>query len=203
MKWTNPGHEFEIIGHNLKGMENIYIYGAGFSGWRAYEIITPLLRWLHWKITFIDVDEEKQRSGLMGLKVLSPEALGTLDKSKDFVVVCDNEENKTTMMKNAKDAGFVQMQNLFDFRSFFCTYLSVHFLYNLNMVCIFNMCIGPSSICNLNCNGCVSFMPYRKKHVTYELQSLYKSIDLFFQNVDIVCSFVFGESESLLYPNLL
>jgi len=202
MKWINPGHEFDKIGHSLKNMENVYIYGAGFLGWRACETITSLSKWFKWKITFIDFNDEKQRSGFMGLRVLPQEALYTLDKSKDFVIVCVNEETLPVMIKIAEDAGFLQMQNLFDFESFFYKQLSIHYWYNLNMVCLYNMSIRVSTICNLNCNGCSAFMPHTKKHVIYELDSLYESIDLFFEKVDLVCSFALGGSEPLLYPNL-
>ena len=76
MKWTNPGHEFDKIGHTLKNMESLYIYyGTEFQGRRAYETINPLLRWLKWQIIFIDSNEEKQRFGFIDLKVLHPEAL--------------------------------------------------------------------------------------------------------------------------------
>jgi len=203
MKWTNPGHELDKIGHLLKEKENVYIYGAGKWGEHICNTIIHLLTWLKWQITFIDFDEKKQLSGIMGLSVLSPEVLDTLDKTKSFVVVCADEENLPIMMKNAENAGFVQMQNLFDYWSLLSADLSVHFFYNLDTVYIYSVNMTPSTVCNLNCKGCSALIPYMKKHITYDLDTLCENVDIFFEKVDLVWHFYVGGGEILLYPKLV
>ena len=203
MKWTNPGHEFDKIGHTLKNMEKIYIYGAGKLGGQLCKTLKALFRWIKWQITFIDFNEEKQRSGFMSLRVLPPESLEVLDKSKNFVVVCANEKNLPIMIKNAEDACFVQMENLFDYWTFIFKYLPIYFLHNLDMIFFYSVYIVPSTICNLSCNGCTTFIPFIKKHVNYKLDILFENVNIFFEKVDLCCHFQIGGGEPLLYPELI
>jgi organic radical activating enzyme len=202
MKWSNKGHEFDSVGYLLNGKDHIYIYGAKQTGTELCQILIPLLKWLKWEVTFIDADTAKQQAGFLGFDVLPPTALKQIDKTKSFVVICASEENAPAMFETAEDAGFVKMQNLFEHYYFLYTYISVHFLYSLDMVYIASLNIVPSTICNLNCKGCLNFNPYIKKHVTYELDNLIEDVDILFAAIDIIGRFQITGGEPLLYPNL-
>jgi len=203
MKWTNKGHEFDSIAYLLNGKKRIYIYGAKQTGMELCKALVPLLKWLNWQIEFIDADKEKQASGFLGFDVLPPERLKSIDKSDGFVVVCASEENTPVMIEAAKNVGFVYMQNLFDHYYFLYTYLSVHFLYNYDLAYFSSLNIVPSTICNLNCKGCLNFTTYIKKHVTYEFSVLTNDVDVLFAAVDLIGRFQITGGEPFLYPKLI
>lgn len=202
MRWINKGHEFDSVGHLLENKDCIYIYGAGQIGTELCQTLMPLLKWLNWEIAFVDASIEKQRTGLCGFNVICPSVLKNVDKTKSFVVVCASEKNISVMTETAISAGFINRENLFDHYYFLYTYLSVHFLYNFDMVYISSLNIVPSTICNLNCKGCLNFNPFMKKHTTYDLDFLFTDVDALFSAIDIIGRFQITGGEPLLYPKL-
>jgi organic radical activating enzyme len=195
--------KFDSIAPLLNNKRQVYIYGAGGRGLVLGEILIPLNKYLNWDICFVDADKQKQHKGLLGINVFPPDVLAQGDKNTSFVVICATDENAAEMTKAAEQWGYVKNKNLFDLFFFLNTLLSVHFLYNLDMVYISSLNIVPSTICNLNCKGCLNFNPYIKKHTTYTLDSLKEDCDALFDKIDVIGRFQITGGEPLLFDHLV
>ena len=88
MKWKNKGHEFDETGRALQEKKEVYLYGAVPI---AQDLI-KLMEWLHlginWEVYVVDRDPAKQKNGLCGCEVLSPEAFFNREKKDALVVIC-------------------------------------------------------------------------------------------------------------------
>lgn len=205
MKWTNKGHEFDAIGYLLKDKENMFIFGNGLLGIELFKLIESLKEYLHWNVAFIDSDKNKQtRSAPCGsTAVLAPGELANFNSENSFVVVCSfNFQSRQDMFDTIKRFGYTEMINAFEYDFFYNNYLSIHFVYNLDMVYLTSLNILPTTICNLNCEGCLNFNPFIKKHITYTLNSLKANCDTLFETIDLIGRFQVTGGEPFLFPKL-
>jgi len=203
MKWTNKGHQFDNIAHLLDGKTQMYLYGIGVSGTLLLELLCKMRKYHNWEITIIDGSEKEQSSGYKEFPVFSPQKLKNANKENSFVVICNYSEINAPIMRNiAIENGFMENLNLFDYDFFALTLLSVYMLYRHNKVYLSSLNVLPSTLCNLNCQGCLNFNPFAKKHTTYEYESLVKNVDILFSKVDLFGRFQITGGEPLLYKNL-
>lgn len=202
MKWKNKGHEFDEIGYLLKGKENIFIYGAGGVASELLEILHAIQPWVGWKIYFVDKDKKKQKEGISGYEVLSPEDFFTMKKEKYFVVAGTLNkigEEICSLVKERLGEDTIVLKGMY----FMHQYLSIYFAYIHDMVFFASESMLPTTVCNLNCRDCLNFTPYIKKHYVESLETLKEDVDLFFNAVDLVYRFQITGGEPLLYKNLI
>lgn len=202
MKWKNKGHEFDEIGYLLKDKENIFIYGAGGVACELLETLHAIRQWADWKIYLVDKDKKKQKMGLLGHKVLSPEEFFSMKKENYFVVA--GALNKIgdeifSLVKERLGEDTIVFKGMY----FLHNYLSIYFTYIHNMVFFASENMLPTTVCNLNCRDCLNFTPYIKKHYVESLETLKEDVDLFFNAVDLVYRFQITGGEPLLYKNLI
>jgi organic radical activating enzyme len=204
MKWSNKGHEFDTIGHLLQSKKNMLIYGADVLGIELFELIQSLNEYLCWNVAFIDADmNKKQLQNGLGVLVLSPDELAGTSADESFVVACSFfAESRKQMFDTVSHFGYIEMENAFEHDFFLYKYLSIHFIYNLNKVYISSLNIVPSTVCNLNCHGCLNFNPLIKKHLTYTLDSLKADCDALFNSIDLIGRFQITGGEPFLFPEL-
>ena len=201
MKWKNKGHEFDETGRALQEKKEVYLYGAVPI---AQDLI-KLMEWLHlginWEVYVVDRDPAKQKNGLCGCEVLSPEAFFNREKKDALVVICTSfavEKEIRELLKGrlAEDIP------VYSHMTFLYEQLPIYFLYAHDKVFFPSENMLPSTICNLNCRDCLNFTPYIKKHHVASLEELKRNVDLFFKAVDRIYLFQITGGEPLLYKDL-
>lgn len=207
MKWSNKGHEYDHMGDLLKSKKKIVIYGAGILGLELEKLITSLNKDLGWNICFVDRYKGKIDGSMLDEEsnlVFFPSELKYFNVEESFVVVCAfSEEAQEEMVSNCEQAGFTLNKNIFSHDFFLYNMLSIHFVYQLDKVYISSTNIVPSTICNLNCFGCLNFNPYINNHTVHTIDSLMESCDSFFNSIDLVGRFQITGGEPFLYKDLM
>ncbi|UYZ34251.1 4Fe-4S cluster-binding domain-containing protein [Clostridium beijerinckii] len=201
MKWTNKGNEFDEIGNKFKGIEKIYIYGAGKLGSELFNIL-KFFDCFDCEIKFVDIDKEKQKSGFAGKKVLSPEELFQESKENKIVVVAASQINTKTIMNNLSVSGYKCGFDCFVMQEFMEYYLPIYSVYAKNKVFFPSISFLPTTRCNLNCAACLNFNPYNKNKIDQDLNILKTDIDKFFECVDYINLFHISGGEPMLYSNM-
>ncbi len=74
--------------------------------------------------------------------------------------------------------------------------------FRLRKIILPSIVIHTGNICNLNCIGCVSYVPYSKNKRNLKFTEMKETIDVFFKIVDYVETFSFGGGETLLNNNV-
>jgi organic radical activating enzyme len=205
MKWKNKGHEFDNIGRLLKNKKNMIIFGAGILGMELFDLIFSLNDQLKWNVYFLDSNEYSRLAQCnRGIFAMSPDELVNFNVDETFVVVCNfHEHNRKDMFDAITPFGYVNMKNAFEHDFFLYSYLSIHFIYNLDKVYISSLNIVPSTVCNLSCKGCLNFNPLIKKHITYSLDELKEDCDTLFNAIDIIGRFQITGGEPFLYKDII
>lgn len=75
-------------------------------------------------------------------------------------------------------------------------------VYYSDRICLDRVEVFVTSYCTLNCEKCISYMPYFKERIHIPLKQLKEDADLLFQNVDYVHKMKILGGEGLLYPEL-
>ncbi len=195
MRWMNKGHEFDGIGENFIG-KKVYIYGAGENGADLF----GKLRFLDCVEGFIDNDESKIQNGFMGKEVLDVRQGICIDKSKYIVVIAVSLENTSILMRQMLLNGFIEGQNLFDYHVFCDFYLPIYAVYAYNKIYFQSISIITTTICNLDCKGCLSFIHYNNRRKHRDIEEIKEDIHIFFQSVDYVGLLHLSGGEPFLYP---
>lgn len=133
MKWTNPGHQFDAIGSDLKNFQNIYIYGASDIG----KYILKCVTFLKVEISFIDKNLEKQQKGVEGYQVYSPEEFKEKCAEHDdgFIVVFTvNRSNYLNLAKEFIRDGYRENVDFFFYDVFEKFYLNILSVYKFNKI---------------------------------------------------------------------
>lgn len=202
MKWTKKGHEFDAIGNLLAGKNNLYIYGAGRNGKDLHRMVRGVQRWLQWNVTFVDNDPAKQKAGYCGERVISHDELLQCDREKSFIVICTPDRASIMLAEQLAEEDFVFMKDVFTYWYMVNKYLSVHLIYQHNLVYFSSINIIPSTVCNLNCDGCLNFNPYITKHTIRDIGDIKQDVEVFFAAVDLIDRFQISGGEPFLYPDL-
>lgn len=208
MKWTNKGHEYDSVKDLLVGKTHCYIYGAGWTGGNMLGVGLSLNKILGWTFHLVDRNKDLQGIHKYGVVIEPLEALEKADKDNSFVIICNGNDTQFTRqtMQDMKticiQAGFESDKNIFLYKDFYMRYLSVHLWYQHHLVYLWSLNICPSTVCNLNCKGCLNFNPYIKQHTTYSLEEVKENVDALFESVDLIGRFQVTGGEPMLYPNL-
>lgn len=201
MQWTNPGHQFDAIGNDLKNFKNIYIYGASDIGKNILKLVT----FLEVEISFIDKDLEKQQKGVEGYQVYSPEEFKEkcVEHDDGFIVVFTvNRSNYLNLAKEFIRKGYRENVDFFFYDVFEKFYLNILSVYKFNKIFVEQLSLMVTTYCTLKCKDCIISMPYQKEKRHVPLSELKKDVELFFSKVDFVRYFGPGGGEIFLYPNL-
>lgn len=201
MKWKNKGHEFDEDGYMLQGMQEVFLYGAVQMAQDLIRLIKWGSSYINWRVHIIDRDSEKQKSGLCGYSVLSPETFFQMKHKNSFVVICTSPSVETEI-RELLSKHLEKDTPVFSHWSFLYQHLPIYFLYAHNKVFFPSESMLPTTVCNLKCRDCLNFTPYIQKHHVASLDELKRNVDLFFRAVDYIYLFQITGGEPLLYKDL-
>lgn len=196
MKWTNKTHEFDEIGTSFAG-KNIIIYGASIIGRDFYEKI----KFLNCVDFFVDKNECLQQEGLCGIPVISVSELAKKDKNSHIVVIAVAGYNGMMIHSQLMHLGYTLGKDCFFHDVFLNYYLPIYSLYAHDKLYFSSISYLLTTICNLNCRGCLNFTAANQNKRHYGLEELKENVDAFFSKVDYVDKFHMSGGEPFSYPH--
>ncbi|MCT4592696.1 MAG: radical SAM protein [Anaeromicrobium sp.] len=199
MKWTNKGHQFDEIGKLFKNINRVYIYGAGMYGEKLYKNI----KFINCIEAFVDGNIEKQESGYLGKKVISPEEFFKINPNGDhIVIVAASMGNTPVILKELLLSGYKECINCFAYNRFVEFYFPIFSLYRYDKLYFEEMTTSITQRCTLKCEKCSCLFPYVNDPKDYELQSLKEDMDCFFSKIDYLQRLSIIGGEPFLFSNL-
>lgn len=199
MRWTNKGHEYDNIEMDFNSGTKVWIYGAGENGNELFHLLT----FADCVAGFIDNDTDKIQKGLWkGKKIVSSETFLKDSHENCIVVVAVSLENIPTVIGQMIRSGWVEGKNLFIYHIFRYSYLPIWSLRSWGKIYIPTISFLVTTICNLDCIGCLNFTHFNQNKHHYDIECLKRDIDILFEKVDYVGYLHFSGGEPLLYPHL-
>ena len=202
MKWNNKGHEFDAIGYKLNNKKKLFLYGLGGYAEEIYTILSFAKEYFPWEIFYVDGDIEKQKNGWNSNRVIGLNDMLKLYTPDSFVIDAPLEQNSGKEIYELLIKNGIAEQDIFYGEYFLFDYLPIYFAYIKDMVFFTSESVLPSTICNLKCRDCLNFTPYIKKHKVFSLKEMKKSIDVFFNAVDLIYRFQITGGEPFLYKDI-
>jgi hypothetical protein len=206
VKWTNRGHELDEAGARYIKIKNIYIWGAGVYGKKTLRF----LRWLHldgdFNIMFVDINRALQNQACDGITVVPPdyffdnynEETDVLDISSEWVYR-RLEQKHAAKLPERFFISYAERLPDYDFlRMFVCVYL----MYKRGELLSAHTNYIITTVCNLNCRGCLNFNSYIKRPADESFESFKRHTDILFSKFDYLQSFHFSGGEVLLHKEL-
>lgn len=175
--WKNKGHEFDDIADNIF-LHNMcyYIYG--------------------------EKDEnDRLINQMVGRNVTVVEQIEDIAVGESVIVICTFSARKKyeEACKYFVSIGFEENINLFQGEVF----SKLYDVYVRNEIRLDRVEIFLTSCCTLNCEKCISYIPYFAKPKITSLQQLKDDADLLFGKVDYVYKIKLLGGEGFLYPYLI
>lgn len=196
MKWTNKGHQFDGLIKKISPKTKIYVYGAGVNGRDLFE----RLQFINKVEAFIDNDIHKQETDYCGRPVMSLQDFFIIRKDEHIVIIAQSLENTVLAKNQLLGGGYQEGIDLFEYHSFIDFYLPVFTAYVWNRVYIPTVSMLMTTICNLDCKGCLNFTHENGNKQHYELDRLKMDADILFSKADFVGLFHLCGGEPILYP---
>ncbi len=196
MKWKNKGHEFDEYRDIFKPGLKVYIYGAGEDGAEVFRS----LGFADCVKGFIDNNKD--------LKIYCGKPVETIidfmkKQEEAIVIVAASNFNKPFMVNQLITMGYKEGVNLFRAEEFLRYYIGIYAMYSWDKLYFTSFSLTVTHKCNLNCKGCLAFVPLCKNPSHYDVRSFIESIDLLFKQVDFVGFFEMSGGETLLYPDIV
>ncbi len=196
MKWTMKGHQFDRFSNMISPKAKIYVYGAGENG----KDLFARLKFTDSLEAYIDNDEHKQGSTFCGKRVLSLDQFFAMEKEEHIVVIAQSVHNIPLSKNQLLLRGYIEGVNLFDYHSFIQFYLPIFAVYTWNKIYVPTVSMLMTTICNLDCKGCLNFTHDNANKQHYTLERLKEDVDILFSRVDMVGLFHLCGGEPLLFP---
>ena len=198
MKWTNPGHEYDEVGNYLCNLQTVYILGDDYRG-SFYHVFSRL----GLRVVFV------VSSPLEG----SRNNIGTTISFDEFLLLKHIDH---VMLINIHRAGADEAIARLDANGYRrdCDYfiyhpgtrqnklLELYLLYKYDFLMIPSLSIICTSVCNLNCAGCLNFTEFNPKMRHQPFASMTKEMEALFRFMDYVDLLHISGGEPLLYPHL-
>lgn len=175
--WKNKGHEFDNIADNIF-LHNMryYIYGE-------------------------NDENDRLIKQMVDRNVTVAEQIEDIVVSESTIVICTFSARKKyeEAAKYFGEIGFEENINLFQGEVF----SKLYDVYVRNEIRLDRVEIFLTSCCTLNCEKCISYIPYFTKPKIISLQQLKDDADLLFSKVDYVYKIKLLGGEVFLYPYLI
>lgn len=192
-KWTNRGHEFDALGKRFKKKPEILLIGDKSE----CERIREKLLFLGVKIDISPIEQFKTIGNIQKF------ILGYRFKSKTILVVDSNPYESGLFISGIeKNFSLKRNEDIFWINDFLDYYLSIFAVYVAEKIYFSSNSFICTTVCNLNCKNCLNFKPYDRNLQHYNIDSLKKSVDLYFSVIDRVGLFHISGGEPFLYPHL-
>lgn len=198
MKWCNKGKELEKIGKLFQARnKKIYIYGAGEFGKELYTNFFCVKD----KITFVDINMDKQKNGYCDCDVISPIELFEIDIRDSIVILAMSHWNLSEIRTVLLKKGWVENQDFFSYQSFCGLYLPIYLCYVNNFSYIEEMTLLITQKCTLRCKHCSIVSPYLENPHNRGLELVKEDIDILFEKMDYIWKLSVIGGEPFLHPN--
>ncbi|GHV53567.1 hypothetical protein FACS1894216_11810 [Synergistales bacterium] len=206
MKWTNKGHELDELGAKYIKIKDLYIWGAGRFGRKMLRF----LRWLNLSddfcIKFIDSNVSLQNKIVDNVLIVSPACfLDTFNPETDVLDISSEglyfelEKIYSEKFPASFFISYAEHKPDHDFlRMFVCVYL----MYKHGKLLSAHSNYIITTICNLNCDGCLNFNQYIKHPADESFESFKRHTDIVFSKFDYLASFHFSGGEVMLHREL-
>lgn len=199
MKWKNKGHEYDNIEMKFNAGTKIWIYGAGENG----KDLCRELAFADCVAGFIDNNIDKIKAGTWeGKQVISSETFLALPHENSIVVVAVALSNMPVVVRQLIRSGWKEGKNLFIYHIFHYSYLPIWALRSWGKIYIPTVSFLVTTMCNLDCIGCLNFTHFNSNKRHYELGHLKSDIDILFKKVDYVGYLHLSGGEPFLHPYL-
>ncbi|MBQ3544726.1 MAG: radical SAM protein [Lachnospiraceae bacterium] len=196
MKWINKGHEFDEVGKKFKIKEKLWIYGAGENG----KDLFSRLGFADCVEGFIDNAPHKINTLFCGKPVISYEEFLECEE-KQKVIISISAVGTAGVMKTFLLNGYQEGKDVFDYHIFVTFYLPIYAWYAWGKVCPLTMGCVMTTVCNLNCVGCMNFTNMNSHLRHYDIQQLKENFDLLFKHIDYIGFLQLTGGEPFLYPD--
>ena len=175
MKWENRGHELDGLASIMLGQaKRYYLIGSREEVAFFYE---KTGRYMGRDIPVV-MPQEGQL-GWTGQTTVSEKDLCMNDRT---ILICAvrNRAEYEAQRKKWREKGFVENRSFFQGELF----SMIYDVYVRNQIRIDRIEIFLTSRCTLNCEKCISYIPYFTRRVDIPLEQLKKDADILFRKVD-------------------
>lgn len=137
---------------------------------------------------------------ICGKKIISLNEFISKKKAKHIVVIAQSLNNIVLSKQQLLCVGYIEGKNLFDYHTFVRFYLPIFAAYSWNKIYIPTVSMLMTTLCNLDCKGCLNFTHANRNKAHYPLERLKQDVDILFSKVDAIGLFHLCGGEPLLYP---
>lgn len=191
MKWTNKGHEFDVMYQNMLSKKRYYLFGAGDYGRQFLKMFSGEIE----VAGYIDNDSKKQHTLINGMICYPFNEIQLTEK--EAIIITMSQIARVKAVEQLKHAGYIKDKDFFIIEEF----ISVYNVYKYDRVYFSSISFLPSTICNLNCRHCLNFNPYARQFYVREWDDLIRDVDTFFHCVDYIMLFHVSGGEPFLYKH--
>ncbi len=168
-----------------KDISEIVIYGLGMVGKKYFDMLKK-----DFAIKYIVDNNPKTPDFYKGIKVISLDELLSVRNHEKIVVLASKEAFLSIKRE-------LEQNNLTEYEDYvrFDDFVKDWYWQVKNKNCIREVHVATNTNCTFNCEKCNMFVPYYKSAVTYTLEEIRRSLDVFFPLVDFVfvLSYLGGE----------
>lgn len=192
--WENKGHELDELARIMLNEKNeYYVIGSKEEIERFYRRTG---RYAEQFSAFL-----LSECGLLDLNGVSASLEEEVPIKDNTVIICATTNRaKYELVRDIwKEKGIIENQRFFQGEIF----SMVYDVYVRNQIRIDRIEIFLTSRCTLNCEKCVSYIPYFHEKTDMPLEQLKRDADLLFQKVDYIYKLKLLGGEGLLYPHLI
>lgn len=181
MKWKNPGKEYIKYKKIFKD-KDIYIYGAAARGAYLYNRIKKY----DCVAGFIDNNPKYVNKCYLDKRVIQFRMIDEDFKRNNIIIIAVSKDNAMLFLNQCRDIGFVDGESLFYCDDFMNYYIDLYLFFRKGLVFAEFISLEVTSLCNLNCIGCLAFNPQNNNQHHFKMEDIKKSIDLIFENIDYI-----------------
>ena len=178
-----------------KGLREIIIFGCGRQGKKMYYTLSRDFKIM----ALVDNSPEKQGRIVDGLKILSAEEAGIL-LHKYKVIVTTSQYYYQDIRKQLAAEGLVENKDFIMYQQFVTEW---YYKYR-NKINVLKTDISLTTLCTLNCENCMQFLPYWKagRRKENSLDEIKENVDVYFKCVDYLLDLDVVGGEPFLYSKL-
>lgn len=180
---------------NWKELTQIIVFGFGRQGKKMYSTLNKDFD----IVAIVDNSAEKQGRDVDGRKILSFEQAGELLRQYK-VIVTTSQYYYQTIRKQLKSIGLTENIDFIMYQQF----VTEWYYRFRNKINILKTDISLTTLCTLNCENCMQFLPFWKhgRRKENRLEDIKTDIDIYFQSIDYLLDLDVVGGEPFLYKHL-
>ncbi len=194
MKWKNRGHELDGLAALMLDEGNeYYLIGSKEENESFYEKTGRYMK----RVMPVSISHERVVE-YAGQNAVSEKDMQLNDNT---ILICTarNRAEYETIRNKWREKGLIENQRFFQGELF----SMIYDVYVRNQIRIDRIEIFLTSRCTLNCEKCISYIPYFTRRVDIPLEQLKRDADILFRKVDYIYKLKLLGGEGLLYPHLI